>query len=180
MDHPPAINRRVRSRLPGPARPAFLGPAAIVLILVSMVSVGAAGCGGSSTHSSAQANNRYIDQVNLAQRDFAAAVRPITAAVTPTSSVRADRSALRRLVGAVRALEVRLNAIAPPSRVASLQRELVAELAGYTHAIERAVHRLASRRPRRVIAARRALLRATRTTGAAIDVTLGALNARLH
>jgi hypothetical protein len=142
----------------------------------------AAGCGGggSKASSNVQATNRYVDGVNAAQRDFAASVRPISAAITPTSSSRSDRAALHRLALAVEALEIRLRAIAPPSRVASLQGALLAELAAYDREIQRTVRRLASPRPGPVIAARRSLVRITRTAGARIDATLAAINARLH
>jgi hypothetical protein len=168
--------------IPGLPRAISRRAATLALILAVAGAAGAAGCGGGSSGgpSAGQATARYIDEVNLAQRDFAAAVKPISAAITPTSPPRANRAALRRLAGAVRTLEQRLSAIAPPPKVASLQRELVAELASYGRAIERAVHRLASHRPRRLIAARQALLRTTRTAGARIDATLAALNARLH
>jgi hypothetical protein len=148
-----------------------------------MVAAGCvAGCGGGGSKASSKVHptNRYIDEVNAAQRDFAASVRPISSAVTPTSSSRSDRAALRRLGLAVQALETRLKAIVPPAQVASLQGTLLAELAAYDREIQRTVRRLASRRSGPVLRARRSLVRITHTAGARIDATLTAINARLH
>ena len=108
-----------------PARRLLTAGAVIVA-----VALGAAGCGGS-----VEKENTYVDQVNLAQTQFASSFTRLSREITASSTPAHDRKTLRAIQGTIEKTVTDLRAIHPPDKVKSLHGELVDAIAGYGNAI---------------------------------------------
>ena len=161
--------------------------AAVLLALASAlgaaVVVSSSGCGGAKPRtgtSRASAAPSYVARVNAVERDFARAVKPLSATVTATTTAGRARVTLGRFAAAVRALVDRLRLINAPPAVASLHARLVTELSRYERVLMRATRLVAAGGSTAFGRGERALMRATQTSAAGIDATIAAMNARLH
>ena len=86
--------------------------AAIVLVVVLLAALGAAGCGGD-----VKQNNEYVDAVNKAQNEFAATFDRLNSQITSTSSPKQDRRTLTRFQTAIDTVVADLNKVEPPDKV---------------------------------------------------------------
>jgi hypothetical protein len=148
-------------------------PAALLALLVAMV---AGGCGGSGDDRA----NRYVDQVNRAQSQFAQTVTKLSGRVTDTSSAGQDRRTLRAFTAAVDGVVAALRRIKPPPRVVPLHRELVSDINSYGAEVKSAAATLSSHDAARLAAAQQRLLKATSTVSSQINATIDAINKRLQ
>jgi len=98
--------------------------------VVLAVALGAAGCGGN-----VEKDNTYVDQVNLAQTQFASSFTRLSRDITASSSPAHDRKTLRAIQGSIAKTVTDLRAIHPPDKVKSLHGQLVDAIAGYGDAI---------------------------------------------
>jgi hypothetical protein len=98
--------------------------------VVLAVALGAAGCGGG-----VEKSNTYVDQVNLAQTQFASSFTRLSREITASSTAAHDRKTLRAIQGSITKTVTDLRAIHPPDKVKSLHGDLVDAIAGYGAAI---------------------------------------------
>jgi hypothetical protein len=147
--------------------------------LAAAVALAVGGCGSSTS-----ASNRYVDQLNSAQRQFADAVASLPGALAPgrvtnsnPSSTRASASAYGDALAAIIA---RLRAIRPPANVAGLHRQLLEQLSSYGAAVSAAMPSLAAPDRTTRLAARTRLLSAVQAVDAKITRTLNAIDTRLR
>ncbi len=98
--------------------------------VVLAVALGAAGCGGS-----VEKSNAYVDQVNLAQTQFASSFTRLSREITASSTPAHDRKTLRAIQGSIDKTVTDLRAIDPPDKVKALHGDLVDAIAGYGEAI---------------------------------------------
>jgi len=110
----------------GPALRRLLAAGAVVLAFA----LGAAGCGGS-----VEKDNTYVDEVNLAQTQFASSFTRLSREITASSTPAHDRKTLRGIQGSIDKTVSDLRAITPPDKVKDLHGELVDAIAGYGDAI---------------------------------------------
>src|SRR3954469_24647210 len=96
-----------------------LGGIAAVVVLT--------GCGANK----ADEANRYVDAVNRAQTQFAGTMDRLSGRISSSSSISADARVLRTFDTALGRVMIQLRQAKPPSRVASLHRELVGEMDAY-------------------------------------------------
>jgi len=144
-----------------------------------VVVVVAGGCG-----SSTGAGNRYVDQLNSAQRQFAAAVARMPGALAPGRVSNANPASTGSFAAAyghaLAAVIARLRALRPPSNVAGLHRQLIDQLASYGAAVSAAIPGLSAPDRATRLGARQRLLGAVQLVDAKITRTLNAINTRLQ
>lgn len=151
-------------------------PAALLAALLALVVLLAAGCANGSTDGA----NRYVEQVNAAQTDFARTVRKLNGRVTGTSSPRRDRATLRSFTRAVDAVVADLRRIDPPAPVASLHGRLVRDMEAYAGEVKSAASALRSRDAQRLIDSQQRLMKATSTVSGQINAAITAINRKLR
>ena len=142
--------------------------------VVLAVALGTAGCGGS-----VEKNNTYVDQVNLAQTQFASSFTRLSREITASSTPAHDRKTLRAIQGSIAKTVTDLRAIHPPDKVKSLHGDLVDAIAGYGDAMGTAEEHLSGT----VAEATRAQSQlATDTSRASTQVTaaISAINQKLR
>ena len=152
------------------------GHSRIALLTTVVVALVGSGCGTTGN----SADNHYVDQVNQAQREFAATVQGLSGATSPTSSVAEREAALGRFEGAISMIVLRFRAIQAPQKVASLHQQLINEIAGFGEQVRTASITLSSRSTARLRAASARLLAQTTATGNLISTTINAINQKLH
>ena len=152
-----------------PARRLLTAGAVIVA-----VALGAAGCGGGVENS-----NTYVDQVNLAQTQFASSFTRLSREITASSTPAHDRKTLLAIQSSIAKTVTELKAIDPPDKVKSLHGDLVDAIAGYGDAVGTAEENLSGT----VAEATRAQAQlATDTSRASSQVTaaISAINQKLR
>lgn len=149
-----------------------------VAALIAVLALTGSGCG--SDNSARSAANRYVDQVNQAQREFANTVQGLSTATSPTSPASERRRALGRFEGAVATIVARFRAIRPPRSVAGQHAQLISEIAGFGVAVKTAGTALSSRDAVQLRRASALLLSEATRAGAMISATIDAINRRLR
>ena len=142
--------------------------------VVLAVALGTAGCGGS-----VEKNNTYVDQVNLAQTQFASSFTRLSREITASSTPEHDRKTLRAIQGSIAKTVTDLRAIHPPDKVKSLHGDLVDAIAGYGDAIGTAEENLTGT----VAEATRAQAQLATDTGRAstqVTAAISAINQKLR
>lgn len=142
--------------------------------VVLAVALGAAGCGGS-----VEKSNTYVDQVNLAQTQFASSFTRLSREITASSTPAEDRKTLRAIQGSIAKTVTNLRAIDPPDEVKSLHGDLVDAIAGYGDAIGTAEQGLSGT----VAEATRAQAQLATDTGRAstqVTAAISAINQKLR
>jgi len=142
--------------------------------VVLAVALGTAGCGGS-----VEKNNTYVDQVNLAQTQFASSFTRLSREITASSTPAHDRKTLRAIQGSIAKTVTDLRAIHPPDKVKSLHGDLVDAIAGYGDAIGTAEENLTGT----VAEATRAQAQLATDTGRAstqVTAAISAINQKLR
>jgi len=138
------------------------------------VAVGAAGCGGG-----VEKSNTYVDQVNLAQTQFASSFTRLSREITASSTPAHDRKTLRAIQSSIATTVTDLKAIHPPDKVKSLHGDLVDAIAGYGDAIGTAEENLTGT----VAEATRAQAQLATDTGRAstqVTAAISAINQKLR
>jgi len=136
----------------------------------------AAGCGGGTDEEA----DRYVGQVNAAQKSFADRFAAIQKRLTATSTPREDRQALRDFRRATDTIVRDLRAIEPPERVDDLHGRLVQAVAGYGREIDRARRLLDEGDPEQAGRARTQLADAVGRVSQRITAAIAAINDRLQ
>ena len=142
--------------------------------VVLAVALGAAGCGGS-----VEKSNTYVDQVNLAQTQFASSFTQLSREITASSTPAHDRKTLRAIQGSIAKTVTDLRAIHPPDKVKTLHGDLVDAIAGYGDAIGTAEKNLSGT----VAEATRAQAQLATDTGRAstqVTAAISAINQKLR
>ncbi len=142
--------------------------------VVLAVALGAAGCGGS-----VEKSNTYVEQVNLAQTQFASSFTRLSREITASSTPAHDRKTLRAIRGSIAKTVTDLRAIHPPDKVKSLHADLVDAIAGYGDAVGTAEENLSGT----VAQASRAQARLATDTGRAstqVTAAISAINQKLR
>jgi tRNA U34 5-carboxymethylaminomethyl modifying enzyme MnmG/GidA len=112
----------------------YRAAAVLVLLAAALVSTG---CGND-----AKASNAYVTRVQQAQRTFADSFTNVRQRLAPTSTPAQDRRTLAKFAAAARLFATQLKDIAPPQAVRRQHAHLVAVVARYELAIERAERQL--------------------------------------
>jgi len=142
--------------------------------VVLAVALGTAGCGGS-----VEKNNTYVDQVNLAQTQFASSFTRLSREITASSTPAHDRKTLRAIQGSIAKTVTDLRAIHPPDKVKALHGDLVDAIAGYGDAMGTAEEHLSGT----VAEATRAQAQLATDTGRAstqVTAAISAINQKLR
>ena len=142
--------------------------------VVLAVALGAAGCGGS-----VEKSNTYVDQVNLAQTQFASSFTQLSREITASSTPAHDRKTLRAIQGSIAKTVTVLRAIHPPDKVKTLHGDLVDAIAGYGDALGTAEKNLSGT----VAEATRAQAQLATDTGRAstqVTAAISAINQKLR
>jgi hypothetical protein len=134
-----------------------------------------AGCGSSGVDEA----NRYVDEVNRAQTQFAGTMERLSGRISSSSSITADARVLRTFDTALGRVLIRLRQAKPPARVASLHRELVGEMDSYGARVRREAEVLRSKDTTRLVAAQQRLLTATDEVSRDINATIDRINRQL-
>ena len=137
----------------------------------------AAGCGGG--HDTEQ-DNAYVEQLNAAQREFAATVKRLDGRVSEDSSPSQDRATLGSFTEAADEVAVEVRDIQAPDAVQRLHARLVDDFETYADEVRSATRSLTSGDPDRVIAAQQRLVKATDTVTAEINAAIDDINAKLR
>src|SRR3954468_15908496 len=148
--------------------------AAVVLVALALAS---AGCGGSTSHAD---ETSYVQAVNRAQGGFTHTLDGLSTSITATSTPQQDRRTLRSFARAVDGAVADLQRVSPPDKVEDLHGRLVGEVASYRRPIASARAALATRDPRRIIAAQGRFVGAVTRTGQRVNHTIAAINDRLR
>jgi len=138
----------------------------------------AAGCGGGDDDT--EQGNAYVEQLNAAQREFAATVKRLDGRVSEDSSPSQDRATLGSFTEAADEVAVEVRDIQAPDAVQRLHAGLVDDFETYADEVRSATRSLTSRDPDRVIAAQQRLLKATDTVTAEINTAIDDINAKLR
>ena len=156
---------------PSRARPPALRPRS------SSPSPRVAGCGGDDV----EKNNAYVDQVNLAQTQFASSFdAPLARDHEPRARPAQDRKTLRGIEAAIDATVADLRAIKPPDKVKALHGELVDAIAGYGDAIGAAESEPVAARRREATRAEAQLAADTARTSTQVTAAIAAINQKLR
>lgn len=130
----------------------------------------AAGCGGGDGGGAADA---YVDEVNAAQRAFAADVERIDATGDEEAALAAYSAAAEEAAQAMRAIE-------PPEDVAALHADLVSGFDRFARETARVEQELTSGDLDRVLAAQQRMLEATEAQQRLIRRTVAEINDELQ
>ena len=143
------------------------------LLLALLLATVAAGCGSKQDHGD------YVKALNQAQADLARRFDALQQRVTPTSSARQDRKTLTAYAAAVRKAVADLQAVQPPSGLATLHRRFVAQVGDYGTALRTARGDLGAEDPQKILAAQGRLRTAVARTGTRLNATVQAINQKL-
>lgn len=150
-------------------------PAALLAVLALAL---AAGCGGDDAD--VAAGNAYVEQLNAAQREFAASIERIDGRVSERSTPRQDRRTLRSFTQAADEVAAKVASIRPPESVGRLHAGLVEDFETYAEEVRTATGSLTSGDADRVMAAQERLLEATDTVTSEINRAIDDINAKLR
>ena len=143
-------------------------------IVVALLSLGLiAGCGSKKV----ETNNKYVDQVNAAQNEFAATASKLK---TDFSSPEKLAASLQPLIDGFKQVADKLAAIKPPNDVKAAHATLVAGLRTYVAKLTDAVAKVKSAaNPAAAAAAAQAVVTATTAASAEFSKNIDAINAIL-
>jgi predicted small secreted protein len=149
----------------------------LLALLLGAVALGA--CGGDDGNSR-EVKNAYVEQVNVAQMDFANTVTRVSQQITPKSSAREDQRTLRRFEKAIADVVKRLRAIEVPTAVEAEHEQLVDAMSGFGSDIKQATDALRNPDTRSIAEAQRAISSSTQTVNGQIDAAIAAINSKLR
>jgi ABC-type transporter Mla subunit MlaD len=147
------------------------------LLLAASAVAGLAACGGSGND--VKQANRYADNVNRAQRDFAGTLKDLSAKVTPTSTRAQDDATLKAFQGAVTRVVGRLRAVEVPPKVKDLHQRFVDQLSAYGKEVDQVRPAFNSPDPQKILAAQQRLRTAVADVSRQINATIDQINAKL-
>jgi predicted small lipoprotein YifL len=148
-----------------------------LLALCAVLSlVGVAACGDKNS----QRANDYVTAVNRAQNDFAATFNKLQAQITPKSSPKQDRATLGKFEKAIDRVVAQLRAVQAPANVKTLHAQLVAAIASYRDAVEKARRAFATKDRDKLVKAQASLVRSVTRISARITRTINQINDKLH
>jgi type VI protein secretion system component VasF len=142
--------------------------------VLALVVLAATGCGGGD-----QRRSDYVKSLNRAQTGLAKRFTALQARITPTSTAAQDERTLQAYAGAVRDAVRDLRAVSPPAGFEALHQRCVGQVADYGTALQSARTQLRSDDPQRILAAQGRLRAAIEQTGARLNATIRAINAKL-
>jgi hypothetical protein len=142
--------------------------------VLALVVLAATGCGGGD-----QRRSDYVKSLNRAQTGLAKRFTALQARITPTSTPGQDERTLQAYAGAVRDAVRDLRAVSPPAGFEALHQRFVGQVADYGTALQSARTQLRSDDPQRILAAQGRLRAAIEQTGARLNATIRAINAKL-
>lgn len=142
--------------------------------VLALVVLAATGCGGGDRQRS-----DYVKSLNRAQTGLAKRFTALQARITPTSNPAQDERTLQAYAGAVRDAVRDLRAVSPPAGFEALHQRFVGQVAQYGTALQSARTQLRSDDPQRILAAQGRLRAAIEQTGARLNATIRAINAKL-
>lgn len=146
-----------------------VGAASVVLVLF------ATGCGGND----ADAENKYVQQVNSAQTEFSREYARVAGKFTVASSASQDRATVEQLKRTVDDSAKRLSEVKAPSQVTKLHAELVDLLNTYSERLGAAAAALSSETPSKIARATSKLAEDTARAGDSFGRTVADINAEL-
>ena len=146
-------------------------------VLIALCAVLAlAGCGSQKSERA----NEYVNAVNRAQNDFAATFSKLETQITPKSSSRQDRATLKKFEQAIDRVVAQLRAVRAPENVRTLHAQLIAAIASYRDAVEKARRAFATTNRDKLVRAQQSLVRAVTRISERITRTINQINTRLH
>ena len=148
----------------------------LALCAVVVLALPLAGCGSNDTKTS----NQYVSEVNAIQNEVATQFRQAGTAISPTSSIEADKEALKQFDAAVTTAVAKLKAVKTPDKVKTLHADLVREVDGYHESIAAARRALSATNQKAVAAAQAKFASGTAQTSASITTTIDQINSKLH
>ena len=146
-----------------------------VLITVCAV-LALGGCGSQKTERA----NEYVNAVNRAQNDFAATFSKLETQITPKSTSRQDRATLKKFEQAIDRVVAQLRVVRAPENVRALHAQLIAAIASYREAVEKARRAFATKDRDKLVRAQQSLVRAVTRISERITRTINQINTRLH
>ena len=145
------------------------------MLLVAAFSLAA--CGGADERI---ARNAYVQQVNVAQTDFADTVTTVSKRITPRSTSSQDRKTLQRFERAIQVVVRKLKAIKAPDAVQTEHLALVKAMTTFGAQINKATSALKNPDSAAIAGAQRTIQTATRTVNARINNAIAAINSKLN
>ena len=146
----------------------------VLIALCAVLALG--GCGSQKTERA----NDYVNAVNRAQNDFAATFSKLETQITPKSSSRQDRATLKKFEQAIDRVVAQLRAVRAPENVRTLHAQLIAAIASYRDAVEKARRAFATTNRDKLVRAQQSLVRAVTRISERITRTINQINNRLH
>jgi hypothetical protein len=144
------------------------------VLLVLILAVVAAGCGGGG-----EDRDAYVKALNKSQTGLAQRFAALQSRITPTSNAAQDIKTLRAYEAAVRTTVRDLRAVDPPDGLAPLHRRFIDEVAAYGSALRKTRAELDRDDPRAILAAQGRLRSAVTAAGRRLDATIRAINQKL-
>lgn len=149
---------------------------ALIALCAVLSLVGVTACGSKKNERA----NTYVNAVNRAQNDFAATFNKLEAQITPKSTPKQDRATLGRFERAIDRVVGQLRAVEAPGNVRPLHGQLIAAIASYRDAVEKARRAFATRDRTKLVKAQASLVRSVTRISARITRTINEINTKLH
>jgi peptidoglycan hydrolase CwlO-like protein len=146
----------------------------LALLAALALSLVAAGCGDDTA-----AKNEYVDAVNKAQTDFAAAVQKIQADASSASPDQA-KQVFDDLAGEVDNVVSDLEAVEPPEEVSDLHNRLVDQMGSFGDSIREAGDSIDGGDPQAIIEATTKFSQEVSKLGTDISTTINEINQQLQ
>lgn len=133
-----------------------------------------AGCGDTA------ANNTYVDAVNKAQNDFAAAISGLQDDAAKATGPDGARKVFDNLGAEIDTVVADLQAIQAPDEVADLHEQLVDQVSQFGTSVDTAAESLTSNDPQKLTEAQAEFSREVSEVGTQISGTIAEINKKLQ
>lgn len=148
-------------------------PRRILRVVVVLVALIVAGCGGDT-----EEKNAYVDQVNQAQQRLATAAARANA-ITETSSKRSDIRTLNTYRAAISRIVADLRKITPPEEVKAEHQQLIDAQRPFGASIDALIKAVEGGSPAAILKAKNATDAASQDTGTKTNTVREKINAKL-